>query len=141
MDEELKQLFTDMVVENREQKKQISSLLEAMGNIPNLGAPLNVRVQAPALDPVVARSDKIQRMALGLRKSHRVKDFKYAKDSNIREYIKCFDAEISSLKTMVGINDELNRNEYVQLFRDKMEYYVLKRIEQAFKANQGAADT
>ena len=60
MDEELKQIFTDMTV----------------------------RVQAPALDLVVARSDKIQRMALGLRKSHRVKDFKHAKDSNIREYIK-----------------------------------------------------
>ena len=84
MDEELKQLFVDMVEENREQKKQINSLLEAMGNIPNLGAPLNVRVQAPVADPVATRSDKTQHMALGLRKSHRVKDFKHAKDSNTR---------------------------------------------------------
>ena len=42
---------------------------------------------------------------------------------------------------MVGIDDDLNRDEYVPLFRDKMEYYVLKRIEQAFKANPGAAYT
>ena len=139
--EQIMEMFASMIEENKEQKKQINNLLEVMSKVPGVGAPVEVRVEQAPPNAVIVRSDKIQRMALGLRKWHRVKDFKHGKGSNIREYIKRFEAEISSLKTMVGINDALSKEEYIPLFRDKLDYNVLRRVEQVFKSDPNNIQT
>ena len=72
---------------------------------------------------------------MGLRKSNRIKDFKHTKDSNVRTYLKRFDEELKSLKSMVGITDDLTREEYVPLFRASLDFNVLKRVEQVFVAD------
>ena len=74
---------------------------------------------------------------MAIRKKNRLKEFKHTKDSNIRTYIKKFEEELKSLKVMVGIADNLTRDEYIPLLRASLDYNVLKRLEQVFKADQG----
>ena len=109
--------------------------------MPQVGGPINVAVNHPAPDNGVIRADKLQRVALGLRKSNRVKVFNHNKDSNIRLYIKKFDDEVRSLKTMVGIDNDLIDREYVPLLRSNLDFHVLKRVEQVFKADPQAIQT
>ena len=104
---------------------QIADLIAAMQQLPQVGGPINVAVNHPAPDNAVVRADKLQRVALGLRKSNRVKEFKHNKDSNIRLYIKKFDEEVRALKTMVGIDDDLSDLEYVPLLRFSLDFHVL----------------
>ena len=96
-----------------QQQTQITSLLTAIQGMPGINDPIRVTVQPAAQADAAVRADKVQRLAIGLRKSNRVKDFKHTKDSNIRTYIKKFDEEIKSLKSMVGIANDLSRDEYV----------------------------
>ena len=81
--------------------------------MPGVAGPINVAVNQAAPDGAVIRADKLQHIAIGLRKSNRIKYFKHHKDSNVRMYIKKFDEEIRSLKTMVGIDNDLSKEEYV----------------------------
>ena len=45
-----------------------------------------------------------------------------------------FDQEIATLKRMSGITDDLSCDKIVELFRDKLEYQVVKRLDTAFAA-------
>ena len=45
-----------------------------------------------------------------------------------------FNTEITTLKRIAGIADDLQREEIVDLFRDPIEYQVVKRLETAFAA-------
>ena len=96
-----------------QQQTQVTSLLTAIQGMPGINDPIRVTVQPAAQADAAVRADKVQRLAIGLRKSNRVKDFKHTKDSNIWTYIKKFDEEIKSLKSMVGIANDLSRDEYV----------------------------
>ena len=77
---------------------QIANLVATIQQMPGVAGPINVAVQHPAPDGAAVRADKVQRIAIGIRKSNRIKDFKHHKDSNVRMYIKKFDEEIKSLK-------------------------------------------
>ena len=77
---------------------QIANLVASIQQMPGVAGPINVAVNQAAPDGAVIRADKLQRIAIGLRKSNRIKDFKHHKDSNVRMYIKKFDEEIRSLK-------------------------------------------
>ena len=96
---------------------QIANLVASIQQMPGLGNPIHVAVNQAVPDNAVIRADKLQRVALGLRKSNRVKEFKHHKDSNVRLYIKKFDEEVRALKTMVGIDNVLSKEEYIPLFR------------------------
>ena len=109
-----------LVEQNKAQQDQIAGLVDAIKQMPGIAAPIQVAVAAAAADPVAIRADKIQRIVLGLRKSNRIKDFKHHKDSNIRLWIKKFEEEIKSIKTMIGIDAELTRDKYVPIFRALM---------------------
>ncbi len=64
--EQLMEMFASMMEENKEQKKQINNLLDVMSKVPGVGAPVQVRVEQAQPNAALVRSDKIQRMALGL---------------------------------------------------------------------------
>ena len=66
-------------------------------------------------------------------KSNRVKVFKASGDSDIQIFIKRFGEELITLKQMVGINDELTKQEYVPIFRASLEFSVIERVDQVFK--------
>ena len=100
----------------KQQQQQITGLLEAMRQMPGMNAPVKVQVQQQAAAPADIRAERLQRLAVAMRKSNRVREFKHNKDSDIRKYIKKFDAELLTLKSMVGITDDLARGEYIPLF-------------------------
>ena len=140
-DLEIKDLVAKMAERTEQQQAQITSLITAIRGMPGIEQPVNVTVQPAAPAVAVVRAEKVQRLAMGLRKSNRIKDFKHTKDSNVRTYIKRFDEELKSLKSMVGITDDLTREEYVPLFRASLDFNVLKRVEQVFVADSANVKT
>ena len=128
--EEVKELMTT-----------IASLVETIKVMPGVSAPVAVTVQTPAPDADVVRAEKVQKLAMCMRKSNRIKVFKHTSDSDIRKYIKKFDEELRALKPMVGINNALSQAEYVPLFRSSLDFCVLERVEQAFVQDPNAIKT
>ena len=45
-----------------------------------------------------------------------------------------FDQEITTLKRYSGITDDLSRDEWVELFKDKLDHQVVKRVNTTFAA-------
>ena len=74
------------------------------------------------------------RMALGLRKSQKLKDFKHSEESDIKQWLRKFDIEVVEVKKIAGFNDDLSRQEYVDLLKSKLDYQVLRRLDTAFPA-------
>ena len=115
-----------------QQQDQITSLIDVIKNMPGVSAPVAVTVQPAQVEADVVRAEKVQKLAMCMRKSNRIKVFRHTNDSDIRKYIKKFDEELKSLKPMVGINNDLTRAEYVPLFRAALDFNVLERVEQVF---------
>ena len=97
------------------QQQQITGLIDALKIRPDANAPVQVTVQAPVDAAEVVRARKIQTLAINLRKSNRIKPFKVTDADDIRKYIKRLEEELKSLKPMVGIDNELTREEYLSL--------------------------
>ena len=116
-----------MAQEGVQQKQDINRLIAALAE--GRQQPGN---HAPPPDAAALRLEKLAKMGLALRKSSKVKDFKDTQESNIREWLKRFDQEVTQLKKMSGIADELQREEYVDLIKDKLDFAVLKRLDTAF---------
>ena len=111
-----------------------------MRNIPQLGGEIRAMVQPQQPDANAVRADKLQHLTLGLRKSNKIRDFKDVLESDIKEWVKKFDFEIAALKRMVGINDDLSKDEYIPLLRNKLDYSIVKRLESIFKQRNPALD-
>ncbi len=58
------------------------------------------------------------KLALALRKSGKIKDFKESQDSSVEGWLKRFDQEVLQLKKMSGIAGDLTREEYIESIRD-----------------------
>ena len=126
--EEIKELVETVV----QQQNQITSLIDVITNMPGVSAPVAVTVQPAQVAADVVRAEKVQKLAMCMRKSNRIKVFRHTNDSDIRKYIKKFNEELQSLKSMVGINDVLTQVEYVPLFRAALDFNVIARVEQVF---------
>ena len=124
-----------------QQQNQITSLIEAIMVMPGVNAPVAVTVQPAQIAAEVVRADKVQRLAMCMRKSNRIKVFRHSNESDIRKYIKKFDEELKSLKSVVGITDALTQAEYVPLFRATLDFSVLERVEQVFVKDSGNVKT
>ena len=135
MDEQYLKQLMDTVVQQRDQmaaqQGQIADLVNALKAMPGVQRPVAVNVQPAPVDPNIVRTEKVQRLSLNLRKSNRIKVFKA--DSDIQVYLKKFGEELNSLKQMVGIDDDLSRDEYIPIFRASLDFHVLERVEQVFK--------
>ena len=128
-EEYMKQLVETVAL----QQGQISNLIETIKLMPGVQNPVAVTVQPVAVDPLVVRAEKVQRLSMNMRKSNRIKIFKACNDSDIRMFIKKFGEKIKSLKQMVGIADDLTKEEYVPIFRASLDFTVIERVEQVFK--------
>ena len=91
--------------------------------MPGIARPVAVTVQPAQVDADIVRAEKVQKLSMCMRKSNRIKVFRHTNDSDIRKYIKKFEEELKSLKPMVGINNDLNRAEYVPLFRAALDWF------------------
>ena len=105
MAEELKQMAETVNL----QQQQIASLIDAIKAMPGIANPMAVNVHTAPPDAVAVRADKVQRLALCMRKSNRIKPFRF--DSDIQIFIKRFGEELTSLKQINGIDFVLTRDE------------------------------
>ena len=124
-----------------EYQQTINNLLEEMAR-QRLAAPGEAAAAPPgdaaaarAAAAVVARAEKISKIQVNLRKSNKIKEFKESTEtSTVKEWLSKFDTEINTLKKMAGIAGDLSREEIVELFKDQLEYQVVKRLDTAFTA-------
>ena len=133
MEERLEKLVLDSTEQGNESRRQISELIEVLRNIPQLGGEIRAVVQPPRQDPQEIRAEKLQRLTLALRKSNKIKDFKDVLETDIRQWLKKFDFEIIALKRLVGIVDDLTKDEYIPLIKDKLDYSIIKRLDAIFE--------
>ena len=132
MDERIEKVVLDSVEQGNAARQQLSELLQALRNIPQLGGEIRAIVQPQQQDPLVVRAEKLQRLSLALRKSSKVKDFKDNAETDIKIWLKKFDFEIVALKKMVGIDDNLTKAKYIPLIHDKLDYTIVKRLDAIF---------
>ena len=137
MDEKFEAILTKMVEKSEEQQErilqqqnQITGLIDAIKAMPGVAHPIAVNVAAPVIDPLIARAEKVQKLSMNMRRSTRIKVFKASTEFDIRIYIKKFEEEINTMKQIVGIADDLTREEYVPIFRNSLDFTVIERVEQ-----------
>ena len=140
--QDMKDLVSKLVEENTrmsqesarrdaEHKDEMNRLIAALAQRPQQVAG-QAGVQQPDLAAV--RASAVARMALGLRKSQKLKDFKHSQESDIKQWLRKFDIEVEAVKKIAGLNADLDRQEYVDLLRGKLDYQVLRRLDTAFPA-------
>ena len=84
-------------------------------------------------DAAAVRADKVAKLGAALRKSTKIKDSKEG-ESSIKEWLRRWEHEVESLKKMCGIPDPLTREEGVGIFKDRLDYTVIKRLDSASAA-------
>ena len=82
-----------------QQQDQIKSLIQALQRMPGVQEPVRVNVEPAVVADAVVRAEKVQKLALNMRKSNRLKPnpFKVTSDSDVKLFIKKFDEELKSL--------------------------------------------
>ena len=84
-------------------------------------------------DAAAIRADKIPKLGAALRKSTKVEDFKEG-GMAIKEWLRRFNLEVTSLRIMQGIPDDITREEGIGLFKDMLDFSVVQRLELVFAA-------
>ena len=142
MSDKLEEILTRMVSKSEEQQaqilqqqNQITSLIQAIQQMPGVQRPVEVTVNPAVVAADAIRAEKVQNLALNMRKSNRFKIFKVHTDSDVKLFIKKFDEELKSLKLMVGIDDDLTKEEYIPIFRASLDFSVIERVEQVLTKN------
>ena len=145
--QEMKELVSRLVEENTrmaqesarrdaEQKDEMARLIAVLAQCPQQvvanQAGQQQGVQQP--DPAAVRASAVARMALGFKKSQKLKDFKHSEESDIKQWLRKFDIEVVEVKKIASFNDDLSRQEYVDLLKSKLDYQVLRRLDTAFPA-------
>merc|ERR1712082_363011 len=118
MSEQLNELLTRMVSksENQQaqilhQQNQITSSIQALQQMPGVQRAVEVTVNPAVVAAETIRAEKVQKLALNMRKSNRFKTF----------------------KLMVGIDNDLTKEEYIPIFRASLDFSVIERVEQVLK--------
>ena len=130
-EENMKQL-ADTV---KQQQDQITNLIQVLQQMPGVQEPVRVNVNPAVVAADVIRAEKVQKLALNMRKSNRFKIFKVTTDSDIKLFIKKFDEELKSFIVMVGIDGNLTKEEYIPIFRASLDFSVIERVEQVLTKN------
>ena len=86
------------------------------------------------------RKEQIQNLVLNFRKTNKLKPFKGNSESDIDLFLKKFTEELNTNKLLVGLSNDLTRDEYVPLFRSCLEYAVVERVEQVLLAKNKTWD-
>ena len=129
--ENYKVLAQEALDREKASQKRLDELIAALKGNPRREIPDDDDEDAVA----AKRAEKFSKLELSMRKSTKVKDFKEAQDSvSVKEWLNKFDKEMLTCKRMSGIHDDLTREEVVVLFKDKLDYAVVRRFDSAFAA-------
>ena len=82
-------------------------------------------------DVAAVRAEKVAKLGAALRKSLKLKDFKEG-EMPIKEWLRRWNHEVASQKKMCGILDDLTRNEGIDIFKDRLDFTVVKRLDLSF---------
>ena len=107
-------------------RKEMADMIASIKDVQ--AAPPTVNVQPAPLDQNAVRADKVQRLAMSMRKSNRVKPFKASGESDVQKFLKRFTEELVTLKQLVGINDDLSKEEYVPILRASLEFPIIEKL-------------
>ena len=124
---EMKELVGKLVAENTRMCAENAKLIAALAQQPQLGGPPGAQP-----DPAAVRAAIVAKMALSLRKSSKVKDFEHCEDADVKQWLRKFDMEVEAVRKIVGLDNALERAEYIDLLKGKLSYEVLRRLETAF---------
>ena len=114
-------------------QKRLDELIAALKENPRGGVPAADDDDEDAI--AAKRAEKFSKLELSMRKSTKVKDFKEAQENiSVKEWLNKFDEEMLTCKRMNGIHDNLTREEVVALFKDKLDYAVVRCFDSAFAA-------
>ena len=118
-------------------QQKIADLLEEVARL--RAAPADAA--APVLGDAAARAaaaraEKISKIQINLKKSNKLKEYKESTETTVKEWLSKFNTELNTLKKMAGIVGDLTREEMVDLFKDRLEYQVVKHLDPAFAAKE-----
>ena len=83
------------------------------------------------------RAEKISKLGAVLRKSLKLKDFKEG-DMPVKEWLRRWNYEVDSQKKMCGIVGDLTRDVGISIFKDRLDFTVIKRLEMTFAGRDPA---
>merc|ERR1712237_135035 len=81
----------------------------------------------------IVQESKCVHLGAALRKSTKISDFK-EDEMPVKEWLRRWNYEVSSLRMLHGIPDDLTREEGIGLFKDMLDFSVIKRLELVFVA-------
>ena len=108
----LKDLLTTLVTGKQEQDERFKELLAALKD--------------PEPDPVAVRRDQVIKITSNFNKGKKFKQYKVTHD--IKLFLKMFDEEIVNMRAAVGLADELQKAEWVPIFRGSLDLPVVERV-------------
>ena len=111
----------------KQQQQQLISLMDTIKSMPGVSRPVEVRVAPPPPDAAEAKAEKVRNLAICMRKSSRIKPFKF--DHDVLVFLKKFKEELASLKSISGITFDLTEEEYIPIFKASLDFAVLERLE------------
>ena len=127
----------DILSRMAEQQNQVAELLKALKD----PAPVRVDLRQPAVADEVIRAEKVQKISYNIIRSSRLKIFKLSADVDIKLFLKKFNEELNTMKVVVGLNDELSKEEFVPIFRSCLDFPVVERVDQALLKLQKTWET
>ena len=104
--EALKELVARQSRESIAAQKRVDDLIAELVRV-RLAGPGAAAHPPPADAVAAARAEKVSKLGIVLRKSYKVKEFKDTNEGSVKEWLTRFDQEITTLKKMCGINDDL----------------------------------
>lgn len=120
---ELQDILSRMAV----QQDQVAELLKHLKD----PAPVQVDLRPPAIADGVIRAGKVQKLSYNVIRSNRLKIFKLSAEADIKWFLRKFNEELNTMKGVVGLNDELSKEEFVPIFRSCLDFPVVERVDQA----------
>ena len=119
--EKQEERFAEQQSQIAEQQSHIAELLKSIKEPP----PVTVEYRQPGPADEVIRAEKVQKINFNIRKSNRLKPFRVSADSDIKLFLKIFDEELQNMKSMVGLNWVLTKEEYVPIFRACLDFPIV----------------
>ena len=79
----------------------------------------------PEADPAQVRKDQVLKITQNFNK---VKKLKYKVTHDVKLFLKMFDEEIINARASVGLKEDLEKKEWVPIFRASLDFPVVERV-------------
>ena len=84
-------------------------------------------------DAAAIRAEKISKLGIALRKSTKLEDYK-EDGIPIKEWLRRYSLELTSLRVLQGLPDDLTREENISIIKDMLDFSVIERLDLVFRS-------